>query len=112
MAGETPTVHGEYGISQTLADYTIESATLTDTPRREEVPDQKNRVTKEIRYDTRYDLRLVVRGSTKPANTSITYDSQAYIVDSVEDAGSYNSLRRYTVTAHRYSQCSAETTIS
>jgi len=116
MAGENTTVptsvDAEYGIASTLSGYTIESVTITEEPQREIVPDQKNRRAKEIRYDTLYNLRLTLRGSSKPASTTITYDSQTYIVDSVEDAGTYNGLRRFNVAAHRSSLCNAETALA
>ena len=111
MATNPTSVAGEYGITSTLKDYTIESENITDSPRREEVPDQRNAVAKEIRYDTRYELRLTVRGTAKPSTSTITYDSNTYIVDSVEKAGTYNGLQRWNITAHRYDNCSSETAV-
>lgn len=111
----------EYGISSSLANYTIESENITTTPQREQVPDQKNAVVKEIRYDTRYDLRLTVRGETEPAATTINYGTTGsgssaapitWIVDTVEKAGTYNGLRRFNITAHRYANCSTETALT
>lgn len=99
----------KYGIDLTLSGYTIESYNITDAPRREEVPNQKNAVVKEIRYDTRHDLRLTVRGASKPEASTITFNGGTYIVDSVEEAGSYNGLLRYNITAHNYDGCTAET---
>ena len=91
-----------YGISETLTGYTIESDNITDTPQVEEVRDQKNALINEIKYDTLVELRLVVRGETKPtAGSDITYNNVKYRISSVEDAGSYNGLRRYTVTAKK-----------
>ena len=111
MATNPTSVAGEYGITSTLEGYTIESETVTDSPRREEVPDQRNAVAKEIRYDTRYELRLTVRGTAKPSTSTITYDGNTYIVDSVEKAGTYNGLQRWNITAHRYDNCSSETAV-
>lgn len=111
MATNPETVAGEYGITSTLDGYTIESENVTDSPRREEVPDQRNAVAKEIRYDTRYELRLTVRGKEKPSNSTITYDGNTYIVDNVEKAGTYNGLKRWNITAHRYENCSSETAV-
>ena len=68
------TAHGKYGIDLTLEGYTIESYNETESPRREEVPNQKNQVVKEIRYDTRYELRLTVRGNAKPSTDAITFN--------------------------------------
>lgn len=97
------TTDEKYGISTTLADYVIESENITDTPQVEAIPNQKNQTADEIQYDTRYELRLTVRGKTKPAATILTYGSNKWAVDSVEEAGSYNGLRRYNITAHRTS---------
>ncbi len=106
----TPTsVHGEYGITNTLANYTIESESITQAPQREVVPDQLNAVANEILYDTRYNLRLTMRGATAPsAETNLSYDSKTWIVDEVEKAGSYNGLKRYNITAHRYTNYPAQ----
>lgn len=91
-----------YGIAESIANYTIESATLTKTPQVEEVRDQKNALTNEIKYDTLAELRLVLRGATAPTEgTDITYDSVKYRITSVEDAGTYNGLRRFTVSAKK-----------
>ena len=91
-----------YGIAETLSGYTIESATLTKTPQVEEVRDQKNALINEIKYDTLAELRLVVRGASAPTEgTDITYDSVKYRISQVEDAGTYNGLRRFTVTAKK-----------
>ncbi len=107
-----PAAQGTYGIAKVMADYTVETYNLTDSPVRETVPNQHNQVEKEIRYDTRYDLRITIRGAAKPANTTITFDGQTYIVDTVEEAGSYNGLLRFNVTAHRYTNCNSETALS
>jgi len=113
MATTPAQVDAEYGISTTLAGYTIESATVTEEPQREIVPDQKNRRAKELTYDTLYNLRLTVRGATKPsASAGITYDGNKYIVDNVEDAGTYNGLRRFNITAHRTANCDTATVIA
>lgn len=92
-----------YGITTTLEGYVIESENVTETPQVETIPNQKNQLADEIQYDTRYELRLTVRGATKPAATILSYDSQKWAVDSVEAAGSYNGLKRFNVTAHRTS---------
>ena len=111
MATTPATPAGEYGIDLTLDGYTIESFSEKDAPVRETVPDQHNAVAKELRYDTRHELSLTVRGSSKPDDTTITFNSHTYIVDTVEDAGTYNGLRRYNVTGHYFTNCSAETRV-
>ena len=106
MAGESTE---QYGVSNTLAGYVIETENTTTSPQRELVHNQQNAVTAEIQYDIRYELKLTVRGASEPAATTLSYDSQTWIVDSVEKAGSYNGLRRYNITAHRYSNCNSVT---
>ena len=113
MALTPGNVAGEYGISKTLAGFTIESVTVTEEPQREKVPDQKNRVAKELHYDTLYNLNMTVRGASKPSvQAGLTYDGQKYIIDSVEDAGTYNGLRRFNIKGHRYPNCDTATVIS
>lgn len=104
MAGETTQENAEqYGIETSLEGYVIESENETETPQVEPVPNQKNQVADEIQYDVRHDLRLTVRGATKPAATILTYNDHKWAVDSVEKAGTYNGLRRFNITAHRTS---------
>ena len=98
-----------YGVDATLNGYTIESHNETETPLVETVPNQKNQVEDEIQYDTRHDLRLVVRGASKPTATILAFGTDGnnpikWAVDSVEEAGIYNGLRRYTIAAHRTSK--------
>ena len=113
MATTPGQVDGEYGISKTLAGFTIESCSVTEEQQLEKVPDQKNRVAKEIHYDTIYNLNMTVRGASKPsAAAGLTYDGQKYILDSVEDAGTYNGLRRFNIKGHRYANCDTATQIS
>jgi len=93
----------EYGVSTTITGATIESETITTTPQVETVPDQKNAVVNEIVYDTRVDLKLTYRGTKlTETNGCVTYNSTKYAVDSHEEAGSYNGLKRYNLSAHRY----------
>ena len=101
----------KYGVNKTLSGFTVETYTVSEKPSREEVRNQQNKVTKEIRYETRYDLQLTVRGASAPSSTGITFDGQNWIVDDVSEAGSYNGLLRFNVTAHRYSGCDAEETV-
>lgn len=92
-----------YGIETSLDGYVIESENETEKPLVEPVPNQKNQLADEIQYDVRHDLRLTVRGTTKPAATILTYNNQKWAVESVEKAGTYNGLRRFSITAYRTS---------
>ena len=100
---------GTYGISETVSGITIESITITDSPQTERVPDQANAVVNEIAYDKRTDLKLTYRG-TKLAETNgcVTVDGVKYFVDSHEEAGSYNGLKRYNLTGHKYNNFPAQ----
>lgn len=129
MAGnETPsapsTTAGEYGIVDALTGYVIESITDTSTPQREIVYDQFNRRVKEIRYDTLKSISLTVRGPAPQAagteavaanpisHTDLLLGGTHYIVDSIQRAGSYNGLKRWTVEAHNSSMCTQETVLA
>lgn len=93
----------EYGISTATTGITVESETITTSPIVEPVPDQKNATVNEIKYDTRTDLQLTYRG-TKLTDTNgvITYNGVKYAVDSHEQAGTYNGLKRYNLRAHKF----------
>lgn len=95
------TINGTYGVSDTLSNATLESVTKTDTHTYEPVPNQKNEVEKEIKVDTRTDIRITARG-TKPTGGTLSFGGATYLIDSVEDAGTYNGLKRFTVSAHKY----------
>lgn len=99
------------GIANVLTNFVVETESITDNDVSEQVPDQNGAIADEIKYDKRTDLRLTVRsattGTTAPATigTLLQYPSSGgakYKVDSVEEAGSYNGLRRWNITAHKY----------
>ena len=106
-------VDAEYGISTVLTGSTIESDTETDEPVYENVPDQKNRVAKVLRVDTKYTRRITVRGNSKPDVTkAFTYDGKKYILQSVEAAGTYNGLKRFNIVAFRFANCEQATDVN
>ena len=98
------------GIQRTLANYVIETESITPADRSEEVPDQQGAIADEISYDIRTNLRLTVRSakatvSAPPAvagSANFSYDDKVWKVDDVEEAGTYNGLRRWNINAHRY----------
>lgn len=99
----TPTAAETYGIATATTGITVESESITETPMVEPVPDQKNATVNEIVYDTRKDLKLTYRGTKLTAtNGVISYNNVKYAVDSHEDAGTYNGLKRYNLSAHRF----------
>ena len=103
------------GITNTLSGYVVETENITPADRSEEVPDQKGAIADEISYDVRTDLRLTVRSATAGAAapttagaTNFTYAGSKWKVDSCEEAGSYNGLRRWNVNAHKYENFPAQ----
>ena len=100
---------GTYGISETVSGITIESITKTETPQTESVPDQANAVVNEITYDKRVDLKLTYRGTKLTESDGVvTVDGVKYFVDSHEEAGTYNGLKRYNLSAHRFDNAPAQ----
>lgn len=93
----------QYGITTVVANITIESESIVTNPIKEPVPNQTNATVNEIKYDTRTDLSLTYRG-TKLAeeNGIVTYNGVKYSVDSHEEAGTYNGLKRYNLRAHKF----------
>ena len=104
------------GIQHTLENFVIETESITPADRSEEVPDQQGAIADEINYDIRTDLRLTVRSSkasvTAPPATAgskaFSYADSTWKVDSVEEAGSYNGLRRWNINAHKYTNFPAQ----
>lgn len=96
------------GIALSLDGFVIESYTDDVSPISEPLPDQNGAIAGETVYDHRYDLSLTVHSKTSsrtaPATTddNITFNSKTWRVDKVSEAGSYNGLLRWTITAHRY----------
>ena len=72
----------------------------------EQVADQYGAIACEMVYDHRYDLTLTMHaaGSTAPVcdGDTVTFDSKSWHVDSVAEAGSYQNVTRWTITAHRF----------
>ena len=104
------------GIANTLSGYVVETETITPADRSEEVPDQTGAIADEISYDTRTDLRLTVRSAkasvTAPPATAgskaFSYADSTWKVDSVEEAGIYNGLRRWNINAHKFTNFPAQ----
>ncbi len=100
---------GTYGIAETESGITIESISITESPQAEPVHDQANAVVNEIAYDKRVDLKLTYRGTKLTESAGcVTVNSVKYFVDSHEDAGTYNGLRRYNLSAHKFNNFPAQ----
>ena len=103
----TPTVTTSIrGVAKTYTNGSIEDYTITRSPISEAVPDQYGAIATEMVYDHKEDLSVTMHaaGSTAPTFTgdTVTFDSKTWQVDSVAEAGSYQNVTRWTVTAHRY----------
>ena len=106
-----------YGVETVTEGITVESENISDSPIVETVPDQKNAVRKEHKYDKRTDLKLTYRGtklaetaSENGENDTVTYNGVTYYVDTHEKAGIYNGLQRYNLTAHKFNNAPAQPT--
>lgn len=98
----------EYGISKTITGITIETFNTSEQPLAETIPDQQNHVTNEKHYSTRINLTMTYRGTKLTVSgNKVKIDNVDYFVDSHEDAGSYNGLRRYSLSAHLFEKPSA-----
>lgn len=105
----TPTITGAVrGIANTLSGYVVQSENFTESPVVEQVPDQLGAIGYEAVYDHRVDLSLSVISAgasiTAPTVTNeiISYASHNWFVDSCEEAGTYNGVRKWNIKAHRY----------
>ena len=105
----TPTITGAVrGIANTLSGYVVQSENFTESPVVEQVPDQNGAIGYEAVYDHRVDLSLSVisdgSSTTAPTVTDdiISYSSHNWFVDSCEEAGTYNGVRKWNIKAHRY----------
>lgn len=104
------------GITHTLSGYVVETESIVPNDVSEPVPDQKGATADEITYDTRTDLRLTVRSATiattAPTTAGVknfTYAGSKWKVDSVEEAGTYNGLRRWNITGHKFTNWPPQT---
>ena len=96
------------GITRTLTGYVVQNEEIAKNPIAEQVPDQTGAIADEQVYDHRYDLSLTLISAsstrTPPADTNdkIVYDGKTWQVDSISEAGTYNSVMRFNIRAHRY----------
>ena len=115
MATTPSTISGATrGIVNELTGYIVQSENFTESPVVEQVPDQNGAIAYEAVYDHRTDLSLSVIGATASAtaptvtNEIISYASHNWFVDSCEEAGTYNAVRKWNIRAHRYDNWPAQ----
>jgi hypothetical protein len=101
------------GVALTLTGFVVLNYSTDESPIRQSVPDQNGAIAEEPVYDKRYDLSLTCYCATAartPPVTSgdlITFATKSWYVDKVAEVGSYNDLLKWTITAHRFTNCPA-----
>lgn len=90
-----------------------ETVNTTSSPVSVDVPNETGAVVEIIQYDTRYEFTGTCHGA-KPSfeGGKFTYDNQTYCVDSIEEAGTYNQIKRWTVRGHAFANCEDVNTAS
>lgn len=90
-----------------------ETVNTTSSPISVDVPNETGAVVEIIQYDTRYEFTGTCHGA-KPTfdGGKFTYDGQTYCVDSIEEAGTYNQIKRWTVRGHAFANCEDVNTAS
>lgn len=110
MSGSNATIRG---IQNSLSGVTIESENISDKDIAEQVADQEGHIEEEITYDNLKELRITVHAKIAPssykAGGTITYASKTWRIDTVEEAGTYNGVKRWNITAHIYTKPTAST---
>lgn len=109
----TPFTTSIRGVAATFTGGSIEDCTVTKNVIAEQVADQYGAIACEMVYDHRYDLNLTMHAAgstapTMPGDTLSAFDAKDgegaknWHVDSVAQAGSYQNVTRWTITAHRF----------
>jgi hypothetical protein len=117
----TPFTTSIRGVSATFTNGSIEDITVTRNTIAEQIADQYGAIACEMVYDHRYDLTFTMHaaGSTAPVQSGDTLSSfdakdgegaKDWHVDSVAQAGSYQNVTRWTITAHRFDNTPPATT--
>ena len=116
MADENSNSNAQTAFGVTGPDATgcvWETVNTTSSPVSVDVPNENGAVVEIIKYDTRYEFTGTCHGSAAPSftNNSFTFNDQTYIVDSIEEAGTYNQVKRWTVRGHAFANCSTITEV-
>ena len=109
------------GIQNTLSNFVIENEEFNDTTVQEDFDDQNGARADEKVYDNRKDITLTIYGANANADVedlktaiansggfTITYGGAKYKIDSIREAGTYNSRRRWTITGHKFDNFPAQ----
>lgn len=102
-----PTDDAARGIAKSLSGFVIQNYEITEAPQRQEYPDQQGAIRAGAKYDTRYDLSATVycagaAGDPPASGDTFSFDGHDWKLDTCKEAGTYNDLLRYAITAHRY----------
>lgn len=110
MAGTTT----KFGVTGPSAGNGVvwETVNTTSSPISVDVPNETGAVVEIIQYDIRFEFTGTCHGSAAPAftNNSFEFNGQTYIVDSIEEAGTYNQVARWTVRGHAFANCTSVNT--
>ncbi len=103
-----PTDDSARGIEYVISGYVAQNVNVTRSPIRQEYADQVGAIRGGKEYDEREELSATVYSSSSTRTppftglSRITFDNKTWALDSVQEAGTYNDLLRWTVTAHRF----------
>ena len=111
MAGETstpiPTDESARGITKVLTGFVFQTYNIRRAPLGLEYPDQQGAIRGGAKYDTRYNLTATVYSvdadrDEPVAGDRFDFDGRRWVLDDCAEAGTYNDLLRWNITAHRY----------
>lgn len=94
-----------FGVTNLLTGFTVLNEDYSEQDIVHQVPDQLGAIVNEHPYDVRTDLTLTVIGAgTLPTigAKTFSYDSKTWKVDKISKPCAYNDLKKYTITAYRY----------
>ena len=100
----------DYVINQ---NYVAQNVNIARAPQRQEYPNQHGATRGSKEYDQRYNLTCTVyakgdsadppfKEKTRIAITEPDGSTSYWLLDDEQEAGTYNDLVRWTVTAHRF----------
>ena len=89
-----------------------ETVNKTSSPISVDVPNQTGAVAEIIQYDTRYEFTGTCHGEAEPTPDTpgqFSYGGNTYCIDAIEEAGTYNQVKRWTVRGHAFANCHSVT---
>ena len=107
-----PTDAALRGVRVEIDGYVAQNVNITRSPQRQEYADQNGAIRGGAEYDARYEFSATVYATG--ASTASPFDGKdrvaiaidgttnCWALDSVQEAGTYNDVTRWTVSAHRF----------